>query len=208
MEKVYGPLHPLYLIYLLGYFSTMVVIVLRGIIRKTIVSVSHSIVLVIAVFVNIGVWAIEQIFEIDFEMLAVSYIISELFLLGIHLVMSEMQILREIANRVETVQQFSDAPSTDVDNMLHTPIEKTAIDFYRFDLFLEGIKQLTPTEKAIYDAHLARVTSKEIMANLNIKENTLKYHNRNLYGKLGISSKKELLEIHKQLSAAKEKLCR
>jgi len=32
------------------------------------------------------------------------------------------------------------------------------------------------------------------MNTLNIKENTLKYHNKNLYGKLGVSSRKQLLE--------------
>jgi DNA-binding CsgD family transcriptional regulator len=37
------------------------------------------------------------------------------------------------------------------------------------------------------------------MAILNIKENTLKFHNKNIYGKLGVSSRKQLLEIHKQI---------
>jgi DNA-binding CsgD family transcriptional regulator len=30
---------------------------------------------------------------------------------------------------------------------------------------------------------------------LDITENTLKYHNRNIYGKLGVSSRKQMLEI-------------
>ena len=29
----------------------------------------------------------------------------------------------------------------------------------------------------------------------HIKENTLKYHNRNIYSKLGVSSRKQLLQI-------------
>ena len=33
------------------------------------------------------------------------------------------------------------------------------------------------------------------MAALNIKENTLKYHNKNIYGKLGVSSRKQLVSI-------------
>ena len=39
------------------------------------------------------------------------------------------------------------------------------------------------------------------MANMDIKESTLKYHSRNLYGKLGVSSRKELLEIHKHIKS-------
>ena len=69
-----------------------------------------------------------------------------------------------------------------------------------------GLKTLTPSERDIYDAYIARVTTKEIMANMNIKESTLKYHNRNLYGKLGVSSRKELLEIHKHIKSMKTKL--
>lgn len=36
---------------------------------------------------------------------------------------------------------------------------------------------------------------------MDIKESTLKYHNRNLYGKLGVTSRKELLEVHKQIKS-------
>ena len=90
--------------------------------------------------------------------------------------------------------------------MLEKPLDETTIEPAKIESFMLGIRKLTPTEKAVYEAHIARVTSKEIMANLNIKENTLKYHNRNLYGKLGVSSKKELLEIHKHIQSAKIRL--
>ncbi|MFR6344467.1 MAG: helix-turn-helix transcriptional regulator [Christensenellales bacterium] len=36
-------------------------------------------------------------------------------------------------------------------------------------------------------------TTKEIQQIAHINENTLKYHNRNLYGKLGVKSRKQLL---------------
>ena len=41
---------------------------------------------------------------------------------------------------------------------------------------------------------------------MNIKETTLKYHNRNLYSKLGVANRKELLELHKQLQAVNARL--
>ena len=104
LVKVYGPLHPLYLFYLLGYFAAMVAVIIRAQIKKSIGNTSHAVVLAIAVFVNIGVWLIEQITSIDFEFLSVSYIISELFLLGVHLVMRENQKLRHIVAQVESVQ--------------------------------------------------------------------------------------------------------
>lgn len=206
LVKVYGPLHPLYLFYLLGYFSAMVAVIIRGQIRKLIDTTAHAVILLIAVLVNIGVWFIEQIASIEFEMLSVSYIISELFLLGLHLVMNENQRLREIVRQVETVQSYAPEEKTESAAMLEKPLEAEAIAPERIEVFMTGLGQLTPTERQVYDAYIARVTTKEIMANLNIKESTLKYHNRNLYGKLGVSSRKELLEVHKHIKAVKAKL--
>lgn len=40
---------------------------------------------------------------------------------------------------------------------------------------------------------------KEVTNRLNITENTLKYHNKNIYGKLGIKSRKELLQCIKYM---------
>ncbi|MBQ3049849.1 MAG: hypothetical protein IJC94_07835 [Oscillospiraceae bacterium] len=204
--KVYGPLHPLYLIYLLGYFLSMVTVITRAQIKNTVHSPYHAIILAIAVFVNIGVWLIEQLVDINFEMLSVSYIISELFLLGIHLVANENNRLAELVKQVESSQKSADKEINTSDTMLETIIEPEAVAPERIEVFIQGINQLTPTEKLIYDAYIARVTTKEVMANLNIKESTLKYHNRNIYGKLGVSSRMELLEIHKHLKSLKNKL--
>ncbi len=206
LNKVYGPLHPLYLIYLLGYFAAMITIIIRAQIKKTIEATAHAVILAIAVFVNIGVWFIEQLVSIDFEMLSVSYIISELFLLGVHLVMNEYQRMKKIVKQVESVQGYSDADASTPDVMLEKPVVDEAIAPERIEVFMMGLKTLTPTERDIYDAYIARVTTKEIMANMNIKETTLKYHNRNLYGKLGVSTRKELLEIHKHLKSVKAAL--
>lgn len=203
LKKVYGPLHPLYLLYLLGYFAAMVTVIIRASVRKTVDTTAHAVILAIAVFVNIGVWLIEQLASFDFEMLSVSYIISELFLLGAHLIMKENQQLRTIVRQAETAQSYPDQLASVTDTMLETPLETDYVDCVRMEAFISGLQKLTPTEHAIYDAYIARVTTKEIMANLNIKENTLKYHNKNIYSKLGVSSRKELLEIYKQVRALK-----
>ncbi len=199
LVKVYGPLHPLYLVYLLGYFSAMVAVIICARAKKTIDTTAHAVILVIAVFVNIGVWLIEQLSDIGFEMLSVSYIISELFLLGAHLVMNENRRLRAIVKQVENAPIGAEA------EMVESPLSEE-IAPERMELFMMGLEQLTPTERAVYEAHIARRTSKEILEMMQIKENTLKYHNRNLYGKLGVSSRKELLELQKHLRAVQEKI--
>ena len=191
--KVYGPLHPLYLFYLLGYFAAMVTVIIRASVKKTIDTASHAVILAIAVFVNIGVWFIEQLTSIDFEMLSISYIISELFLLGVHLVMNENQRLRELVmQKEEALRETSSAKK---------PQKTSNISAEAKDYFAHGLETLTPTERVIYDAYLIGTPTKEIMSDLNIKENTLKFHNKNLYSKLGVSSRKQLLEVYRALQA-------
>ncbi len=204
LNKVYGPLHPVYLIYLLGYFTSMVAVIFRARRKKNIDTAVHAVILATAVLVNIGVWLVEQLTHIDFEFLSLSYIISELFLLGAHRMMTEYRNLQAFIKKAEESCAAQPEQSY-TDRMLESPLETDTIDPTRVEAFMHGLSRLTPTEKVIYEAYTARVTSKEIMANLNIKENTLKYHNRNLYGKLCISSRKELLEIYKYLKSVNVK---
>lgn len=193
LEKVYGPLHPLYLFYLLGYLAAMVTVIIRASVRKTINTAVHAVILAIAVFVNIFVWMIEQLSSIDFEFLSISYIISELFLLGLHLVMNENQRLRELVSQKEEALQTT--------NMTKEPQNADNLSSEAIELFAGGLEKLTPTERVIYQAYLNGTPTKEIMHQLNIKENTLKFHNKNLYGKLGVSSRKQLLEMNRAFQA-------
>lgn len=184
LEKVYGPLHSLYLIYLLGYFVAMIGVIIRSGAKKRIKSPVHAAVLLIAVFINIGVWLLEQLVNIDFELLAISYIISEMFLLSLYLIMQESEkILENLRTQQKKAKPAPSAPSID---------------------FSAGIARLTPAEQNIYRCYLAGMTTKEVLAELNITENTLKYHNRNLYGKLGVSSRKQLLEYAAQSKPEQE----
>ncbi|MBO5868227.1 MAG: hypothetical protein J6Q54_04900 [Oscillospiraceae bacterium] len=153
-----------------------------------------------AVLVNIGVWLTEQLVQIDFEILSLSYIISELFLLGVHMVMKEQQRLTALLHQLEAAK----SPEVHSDAIPEVPAQ--AFPPERVELFLAGLSRLTPTEKEIYKAYTARATTKEILAKLNITENTLKYHNRNLYGKLGVGSRKELLELFKYITTLQTKL--
>ena len=65
--------------------------------------------------------------------------------------------------------------------------------------FEERLRLLTKTERRVYDFYMADMSTKEVLKEMDITENTLKYHNRNIYGKLGVSSRKQLKEIGKQL---------
>lgn len=64
-----------------------------------------------------------------------------------------------------------------------------------YEFFLRNLSRLTPAEYKIYDLYLSGKSAKEIVNILGITENTLKYHNKNIYSKLGISSRKQLLRF-------------
>ncbi len=194
LVKVYGPLHPLYLVFLLSFFSAMVGVIIYALVKKTVPSIVHAIILAAAVFVNIGVWFIEQLISMEFEMLSVSYIISELFLLGVSLVANENKKLQDMVTDAKIAQKIAPVQP------LPLPEESDPVGQKQIDVFLAGLDTLTHTERKIYDAYVGRATTKEIMASLDITENTLKFHNKNIYSKLGVSSRKELLQIYSQLS--------
>jgi len=196
LVKVYGPLHPLFLVYLLGYFSAMIAVIIRASIKKTFDSTAHAVILAIAVFVNIGVWFIEQISSIDFEFLSVSYIITELFLCGVHMVMNENQRLRELVQQKEEALRATSTDDSRSDRVVSSEM---------MEYFAQGLDTLTSQERQIYEAYLSGTSTKDIMIELNIKENTLKFHNKNLYSKLGVSSRKQLLEVCRAIKSDMKK---
>ena len=193
LAKDYGPLHILYLIYLLGYFAAMVVTIIHATLKDKIDSPAYAVIIAIAVFVNLGVWMIEQLVYITFELLSVSYIISECFLLGLHFLMEE-----EKKQRLHNQQQPS-APEV-ASSAKAKAIPPAENNPEAINHFLSGLSGLTPKERELYECYIAGMTTAVIMEKLAIKENTLKFHSKNLYGKLGVKSRKHLMELYKQIS--------
>lgn len=72
--------------------------------------------------------------------------------------------------------------------------QKTEIDPEHFRLFLNGLSTLTATERTVFDHYLDGKSTQEVMALMDIKITTLKYHNRNIYTKCSVSSRSELLK--------------
>lgn len=52
---------------------------------------------------------------------------------------------------------------------------------------------LTCKEKEVLDFYLQGKTVKEITAFLGLKESTVRFHNKNIYSKLGVHTLKQLL---------------
>ncbi len=200
LEKVYGPWHRLYLFYLAAYFISTVTCTFCATAKKQIATARQAVVLSVAVMVNIGVWLIEQLVKFDFEFLSVSYIISELFLLSLCFMLqsenpSEAEKLKDTPSPLPATEDNPSEKSEDITEKEDKKVTEQC------EYFSARIKTLTPTEKTIFTLYLEGRSTKEVLEELNIKENTLKYHNKNIYGKLGVSSRKQLLELASHIKA-------
>ncbi len=202
LHKVYGFCHNLYLVYIIAFYAVMIALVFYTIAKKRTTSAAHATILSVAVGINIAVWILERSVYIEFELLAVTYLLTGIFLLGLHLMILENERLRALADASASVAVVAEdvseeAPSFDsVINHSKASIDANAT---QYESFLNGLKELTPTERTIYNYYIEGKNTSEIMIALNIKENTLKFHNKNIYGKLSVSSRKQLLEIYKDL---------
>ena len=76
LVKEYGPLHPVYKVFLFAYFSAMVAIIIYTAVKKIVVSTKHSIFLAFVVIGNIATWLVENMIGAGFEFLSISYIVS------------------------------------------------------------------------------------------------------------------------------------
>lgn len=227
LDKTYGEWHSIYLFYLVSYFCVMVIMSIRISFKKKMESNLYATILVGSVFINIGVWLLEQLVKIDFEVLSVSYIITEFFMLCLALTIQEHKkilakskkmvpkghttdikteepkiVLSNLHNTETTIQ------TDDNSNQKHFQEQDYSLETKPTDMpslteqqeyFLSHLHKLTPSENKIYHYYLNGKATKEIIKELNITENTLKYHNKNIYSKLGVSSRKKLVEIATEL---------
>ncbi len=73
-----------------------------------------------------------------------------------------------------------------------------------FEMFMDNLKTLTTKERTIFELYLEGKKTPEILELTGINQNTLKYHNKNIYSILGISSRKQLLEFATLMKHAKK----
>lgn len=93
--------------------------------------------------------------------------------------------------REQAQQQFNFAQAA-----LEKAIEKKleSVDPDSYQMFIDNLATLTPKEEDIFNLYVQGCSTKDIISQLGITENTLKYHNKNIYSKLGVKTRKELLQ--------------
>jgi len=186
LEKEYGVLHPLYFVYLLAYFSSMVACIVKTIRKKIIASQRHATLLAAIVFGNIAVWLVEKFIPWEFEFLSVSYLFSEIILLGLYWMMQNYVRLDLIPKSQQVVEQ------TNIIDIESLTIEEKVLKVISI---LPPGEILAAREREILELILQNKKRKEIADCLCLSENTIKTYTRNLYGKLGVGSRQELYAL-------------
>ena len=186
LKKVYGVLHPTYLLYLLGYFSAMVACIVQSIRKKMIASQKHASLLAAIVFGNIAVWLVEKFIPWNFEFLSVSYLFSEIILLGLYWMMQDYV-------RSDLIPQpVVEAPRPAPIDIATMPMEEKILKVLSF---LKPGEMLAEREREVLELVLQNKKRKEIAEELCLSENTIKTYTRTLYGKVGVSSREELYAL-------------
>lgn len=62
-----------------------------------------------------------------------------------------------------------------------------------FEQFLENVKTLSPAERNVFNLYIHGYKAQEIADRLHLSINTIKTHNRRIFAKLNVSTRKELL---------------
>ena len=187
LVKEYGPLHTLYPVYLLSYFAMMVSVIGYAAKNRKLASPKYAVFLACVVLLNIGVWAVEQVIDVDFEFLSVSYIVAEVMLLLIYGMLRDYGIVQP-SGALVSVQMLT---------RLHTqstPAGQLPPDMDRlFRSFVEKARTLSLAERRILQYYIDGYKTADIPDLAFISIHTVKKHNRSIYQKLEVSSRDELM---------------
>ena len=184
--KDYGPLHTLYPVYLLSYFVIMIVVIVYALYKKTLASPKYAMFLAAVVLANLIVWGVEQIIDVEFEFLSLSYVATEIMLLAIYSMLRDYGIVRP-DGEVVSVQMLTQLHTRYVSGELPPDMENLFRDF------AQKVTTLSAAERRILRYYMEGYDTADIPELAFVTINTVKKHNRSIYQKLHVSSRDELM---------------
>ena len=186
LVKEYGVLHPAYLVYVLGHFGVMVAVIVTSLKRKNVASQKVAGLMIVVVLGNISMWLLEKLVTLNFEFLAVSYVMSEFIFFFIYWILQDYVHIRDIPTP-EAVEEHG--PIIVVDSL------SRAEKIERILSKLPQEKHLTVRQIEMLEGILDGKSRKQIAMELHLSENTVKMHMGLLYDNLGVSGKDEIFTL-------------
>lgn len=185
--KEYGPLHILYTVYLLAYVSLMTAVIACAAVKQRLASPKFTLLLFVAVLLNVGVWAVEQGFQEEFEFLSVSYVVTEVILLLVYGMLRDYGIVQP-GGQIVSVQMLMQL-NTRASAAGELPPGMADL----FQSFAEKVRSLSSAERRILRYYIDGYETADIPELAFISIHTVKKHNHSIYQKLGVSSRDELM---------------
>ena len=186
LAKDYGPLHILYPVYLLSYFAAMVMVIIRAGRKGALSSPKYALFLTAVVLTNLIIWGVEQIIDVDFEFLSVSYIATEVILLAIYSMLRDYGIVQP-GGTMASVAMLTQLNTRYVTEPLPPNMEEM------FRSFAEKVQTLSTAERRILNYYIDGHEIADIPELAFISIHTVKKHNRSIYQKLDVSSRDALM---------------
>ena len=186
LVKEYGVLHPVYLVYLLGYFAAMIGTIIHSVRKKKIAKPKLAGFLAAVVFSNLLLWLFEKLVSWEYEFLSVTYIASELLLLLVY------WMLQDYVHKSD-IPVFTPAEEERFGiDIAAMPIE---VKIGKVLSWLKDGETLAPREREVLELILQYKKRREIAEIMYVSESSVKLYTRTLYSKLGVTCREELYAI-------------
>ena len=186
LVKEYGVLHPVYLVYLLGYFASMIGTIIHSVRKKKIGDTRLAGFMAAIVCINIVVWLFEKMIRWEYEFLSVTYIASEFLLLIVYWMLQDYVHKNDLHTYTQAEKEKLAVQITEM--TMEAKLAKVLT-------FVKEDNPLSMREREILEMVIAGKKRREIAEKMHLSENTVKTYTRTLYGKLGISCREELYEL-------------
>ncbi|MBE6772535.1 MAG: hypothetical protein E7547_10405 [Ruminococcaceae bacterium] len=192
LSKEYGPLHPVYKVFLFAYFAAMVAVIAYTAVKKTVVSSKHTVFLAFVVIGNIAIWLVENMIHSSFEFLSISYIVTEGMILFLYSILQDYGITDTPKEVVAVTEQNTETVET-IKAFTGEQIECIMKNW-------SAIYTLSQREKEVLRFLLENKKRKVIADTLFVTESTIKKHTAAIYRKLETANRAELFEKAKEYS--------
>lgn len=186
LVKEYGVLHPTNIIYVVAYFVAMLVVIGLSLKRNKDASQKLAVFMLAIVLGNIGMWVIEKIISWNFELLAISYLMSVFAFFFVYILLQDYILKKDVPPPVIVEQK---APIFVIET------EDKADKIQKILTHLPYGKKLSVRQMDVLDGIICGKSRKEIAVDLHLSENTVKMHTSSLFKALEVTSREELYEL-------------
>jgi len=207
--KDYGPIHTAYLVYVLLYIIAMVGVLIYAIKNKKLKPAKYAIAIAGIGVLNIAIWFVEQFVDNKIEYLAFSYVVTEIIMIWICDRLIEDRVFDSIEIKLTIGQEDISGKTLNItvaepdNNKLVISREKDTINLSNLsdenllDIVnhINNSDKLTDREKEVAVLLIKNMKRKEVASSLFVSEDTVKTHTSHIFGKLKISSRKELQQL-------------